>query len=226
LDTNKQWINELFFRSIAVNRNDYIYVGSDDGIFRSTDNGDSWHHASSGISNDNVRSIAINQNGFLFVGTYGGVFWSTDNGEYWSELNSGLTGYAVYKLSINPAGYIIASTNYGMFKSLNTTTNVNTNGLNRSREYQLQQNYPNPFNPSTTIKFKVPELSFVTIKVYDALGNEITTLVDEEKPAGKYEVEFNANSHSGEVRNLPSGIYFYRLKAGDYIATKKMVLLK
>jgi len=98
-------------------------------------------------------------------------------------------------------------------------------------EFELEQNYPNPFNPSTKIKFTIPavtlsevEGSLVTLKVYDVLGNEIATLVNEEKPAGEYEVIFN--SHSGEVRNLPSGIYFYQLKCGNFIETKKMILLK
>jgi hypothetical protein len=83
----------------------------------------------------------------------------------------------------------------------------------------LSQNYPNPFNPSTTIKYQIPELSFATLKVYDVLGNEISTLFNAEKPAGSYEVELNAS-------NLPSGIYFYRLQAGDFVETKKMVLMK
>jgi hypothetical protein len=91
-------------------------------------------------------------------------------------------------------------------------------------EYVLYQNFPNPFNPSTKISYQIPELSFVTLEVYDVLGNEIETLVNEEKPAGSYEVEFS--SHSGEVRNLPSGIYFYRLQAGNYIESKKMILIK
>jgi hypothetical protein len=86
-------------------------------------------------------------------------------------------------------------------------------------EFALKQSYPNPFNPTTTIKFDIPELSFVTLKVYDVLGKEITTLVNEEKPAGRYELEFNAT-------NLPSGIYFYRLQAGDFIQTRKMILMK
>ena len=97
--------------------------------------------------------------------------------------------------------------------------------------FVLHQNYPNPFNPSTTIKYSIPESNFVTINVYDALGNEIATLINEEKPAGSYEIEFN--SHSGEVRNLPagrqgltSGIYFYKLQAGSFVDTKKMILLK
>jgi ELWxxDGT repeat protein len=100
-----------------------------------------------------------------------------------------------------------------------------------SFDYILHQNFPNPFNPTTKIKFTIPlnvkrEMLNVTLKVYDILGNEIATLVNEEKPAGSYEVEFHATSHSGEVRNLPSGVYYYQLKAGSYINTKKMLLIK
>ena len=85
--------------------------------------------------------------------------------------------------------------------------------------YELEQNYPNPFNPTTKIKYQIPELSFVTLKVYDVLGNEIETIACQEKPAGSYEIEFNADA-------LTSGIYFYRLQAGNFVETKKMVLLK
>ena len=86
-------------------------------------------------------------------------------------------------------------------------------------EFNLSQNYPNPFNPSTTINFSVPKSEFVTLKLYDVLGNEIETLVNDQKPAGNYEVAFNAS-------NLPSGVYYYQLKAGNSIETKKMVLMK
>ncbi|MDH3267916.1 MAG: T9SS type A sorting domain-containing protein [Ignavibacteria bacterium] len=85
--------------------------------------------------------------------------------------------------------------------------------------YKLSQNYPNPFNPSTSFKYSIPNASKVLIKVYDILGNEIETLVNEEKSAGTYEIEFNANG-------LPSGVYFYRLQAGTIVESKKMVLLK
>jgi hypothetical protein len=85
--------------------------------------------------------------------------------------------------------------------------------------FNLYQNYPNPFNPSTVISYRLPVTSNVTLKVYDVLGNEIATLVDEEKPAGEYEVEFVAS-------RLPSGIYFYQLKVGSFLQTKKMMLLK
>jgi len=86
-------------------------------------------------------------------------------------------------------------------------------------EFALYQNYPNPFNPSTTVKYQIPELSFVTLKVYDVVGSEIVTLVNEEKLIGNYEVEFDAD-------RLSSGIYFYRLQAGSFVETKKMILLK
>ena len=101
-------------------------------------------------------------------------------------------------------------------------------------KFSLEQNFPNPFNPTTKIKFSIPSVTLrqaqsditVTLKVFDVLGNEVATLVDEYKPAGTYNVEFNTASHSGEVRNLPSGVYFYQLKAGIFIETKKMLLLK
>jgi len=85
--------------------------------------------------------------------------------------------------------------------------------------FGLDQNYPNPFNPVTIIKYEIPELSLVTLKVFDVLGSKVVALVDEEKPAGSYEVEFNALA-------LPSGIYFYKLQAGSFVETKKMVLMK
>ncbi|MCK9426278.1 MAG: T9SS type A sorting domain-containing protein [Ignavibacteriaceae bacterium] len=93
--------------------------------------------------------------------------------------------------------------------------------------FQLSQNYPNPFNPSTKIKYSIPWQSFVNIKVYDLLGKEVSTLVNEVKPAGNYEVEFNANK-------LSNGVYFYRLKANDpesssglsFVESKKMILIK
>jgi len=101
-----------------------------------------------------------------------------------------------------------------------------TNEVGNVYSFNLEQNYPNPFNPSTNIGFRIADRGFVTLKVYDILGNEIATLVNEVLSAGEYEVEFNATSHSGEVRSLPSGIYFYQIKTGSFIQTKKMVLTK
>jgi hypothetical protein len=104
--------------------------------------------------------------------------------------------------------------------------------VNHPREFILEQNYPNPFNPVTKIKFTIAtppsssplikgrnEVCFVSLKVYDVLGKEVATLVNEEKPAGKYEVEFNANG-------LSSGVYFYKITAGNFSQTRKMILLR
>jgi|WetSurSiteA1Bulk_404760.scaffolds.fasta_scaffold04367_1 hypothetical protein len=112
-----------------------------------------------------------------------------------------------------------------------TTVGVEDEDLPIASEFKLEQNYPNPFNPSTKIKFTIPSVIasetkqsyLVTLKVYDVLGNEIATLVNEEKPAGEYEVEFNTSS----IKHLPtSGVYFYQLRAGDFVETKKMILIK
>jgi len=85
--------------------------------------------------------------------------------------------------------------------------------------YKLFQNYPNPFNPNTTISFSIPERSFVTLKLFDLLGNTVSTLINEEKPAGNFKIEFNGN-------NLPSGVYFYRMQSGKFSDTQKLILLK
>jgi hypothetical protein len=86
-------------------------------------------------------------------------------------------------------------------------------------DFVLEQNYPNPFNPNTSIKWLMPETQFVTLMIYDALGKEVTTLVNEELNSGEHKIVFNASS-------LSSGIYFYQLKAGDFIQTKKIILMK
>jgi hypothetical protein len=86
-------------------------------------------------------------------------------------------------------------------------------------KFELFQNYPNPFNPRTSIQYTISSRQFISLKVYDVLGNEIETLINEEKPTGTYEVTWYAEQ-------LPSGVYFYQLRAGNYISTKKMLLLK
>ena len=91
-------------------------------------------------------------------------------------------------------------------------------------EFKLEQNYPNPFNPTTIIRFQVKDSRFVTLKVYDILGKEITTLVNEKLQPGTYEVPFSINQFSGYQQ--PSGVYFYKLIANGFIETKKMLMIK
>jgi hypothetical protein len=83
----------------------------------------------------------------------------------------------------------------------------------------LAQNYPNPFNPSTTIRYQLPQDGMVTLKVYDILGSEVATLVNEQKAAGRFEVNFDAS-------RLASGVYIYKITSGGYVSSKKMLLVK
>lgn len=93
-------------------------------------------------------------------------------------------------------------------------------------DFYLNQNYPNPFNPNTKISWQLPVGSWQTLKVYDILGNEVATLVDEYKPAGRYEVNFNASNLPDNKAGLPSGVYIYKIQAGKFNSSKKLILLK
>ncbi|MBK7629456.1 MAG: T9SS type A sorting domain-containing protein [Ignavibacteriales bacterium] len=126
-----------------------------------------------------------------------------------------LTGYDFGTDVFGMKGFIIDGIVYGD----TTLTDIDDNSSSLPTEFKLSQNYPNPFNPSTKISWESPVSGHQSLKVYDVLGNEVATLVNEYNPAGNYEVEFNANS-------LSSGIYFYRLQAGSFIQTKKMILIK
>jgi hypothetical protein len=105
-----------------------------------------------------------------------------------------------------------------------STVDVNEGTTEGPEEFSLSQNYPNPFNPSTVISYQLAAGSQVTLIIYDIIGNEVATLVNEEKPVGTYKVEFTG--HSDECQNLSSGVYFYQLKAGDFVETKKLILLR
>jgi photosystem II stability/assembly factor-like uncharacterized protein len=206
--------------SIAVNSLEHIFAEkSGYGIYRSTDFGNSWTQVSTEIWSP-IMDIFINSIDTIFAAGANGVFRSTNNGEEWTLFNSGLAEFnGTNVFIIDNDGKLIAGTeDRGVCWTTDPTTSAeNVNNLSNS--YSLFQNYPNPFNPVTKIEYQVASLNYVSIKVYDILGNEIADLVNGEIPAGKYEVEF-------EGRNLPSGIYFCSMIAGNYRETRKMVLLK
>jgi polyhydroxybutyrate depolymerase len=158
--------------------------------------------------------------------------FSQDNGElvFYKVLNGGHTwpggdkAYFTY-ISAGPIGNINMDINtseliWNFFKNYKLSKQTSIKGdLQNPSTFALFQNYPNPFNPITKISWQSPVSSRQVLRVFDVLGNEVATLVDEYKPVGSYEIEFNASG-------LPSGIYFYRLQAGNFVSTKKMVLLK
>ncbi len=124
-------------------------------------------------------------------------------------------GLTEYQLGTTAGGLVGAIINGYM---IGRVTNVKQEKVNLS-SFMLSQNYPNPFNPSTKISYSIPSQSHVSLKVFDVLGREVATLVNQEKPSGNYSIEFDAS-------NLTSGVYFYRIQAGQYVESKKMVLVK
>ena len=188
------------------------------GIFLSTDTCNSWTQVSTLIPQSGL-SI---ESGCTLVGTDSlGVFLFSDNGDSLGSRNVGLTNLNIHTLTADNNGYVYAGTDNGVWKRplSEIVTSIKEISTAFPTEFLLSQNYPNPFNPSTTFRCSIPTQSKVVIKVYDILGNEIATLMDEEKSIGTYELTWNAE-------NLPSGVYFYQLKAGSNIETKKMLLLK
>lgn len=199
-----------------------LYAGNDQGLYLSGNNGNLWLKRIYGLTNTNVLAIAHNSVNHLFISVYGdGVYRSVNQGHNWIKENTGIGNYDIYKFLVSNDDYIFAAgwANDFFRTKYPTVVSVNYEPSPTLNEFKLEQNYPNPFNPATTIRYRIPERSFVTLKIYDLLGSEVATLVNEEKPACEYEVEFNA-------ANLTSGIYFYKLQAGSFVQTKKMVLIK
>ena len=134
----------------------------------------------------------------------------------------GLTKAYIAEITKDNLGHlIIGAFNSSIYRSNEIITGELGINENVIVDYSVQQNYPNPFNPSTNIQYAISSTQFVTLKVYDLLGREVVTLVNEEKTAGSYEIEFGVKS-----LELSSGIYFYKLQAGEFVETKKMILLK
>ena len=209
-------------------------------LLRTDSNGDTlWTKEFGGLGLEEANSFQQTADGdFIIAGyTYDGsssidawLIKTDSNGEtIWTEVYGDSSNDQFRSVDItSDGGYAISgySYSYGSGDSDVWLVRLNSenitaveNEINNPQSFQLFQNYPNPFNPSTTIKFTISDFGFTNLKIYDVLGNEVVTLVDEYKPAGTYEVEFNAI-------NLPSGVYFYQLKSGELIQTKKLTLLK
>ncbi len=231
MDNGTNWtrlgLEGIIIYSVVVNSDGHIYAASVEAgvkkIYRSTNNGVNWNLMNSGSINGLIVSLAASSSGQLYAGTVFdnvGIYTSTDGGITWIELNSGLYHQNVYRLSINQENYIFATTEGGgIYKSVNPIVTDLSMDQSNSYTFNLKQNYPNPFNPSTTINFSLPTSGFATLKIYNALGEEVKVLLDKELTTGTYELEWNATG-------LPSGIYFYKLQAGSFVETKKMVLMK
>ena len=218
----------------AYNENIFLceqYNGGTSGtIYRTTNGGQNWESyigdfLAWGFDIEYIPGNPAN----VWYASYD-VSFSSDTGRTWGrEFNLDNFFFRDIVFTDEYNGWLLANKTASSFKTrIFRTTNGGHGGIvsvddNQSNlivsNYILEQNYPNPFNPTTTIKYQIPELSFVTIKVYDVLGSEVATLINEEKPVGSYEFEFDGTK-------LPSGVYFYRLTAAEFSDTKKLILLK
>jgi photosystem II stability/assembly factor-like uncharacterized protein len=226
-DNGETWkhtsVPDSTVESVCVNSSGQIFAGTlSSGIFRSTDNGSTWTQANNGLTNNWVWQLACNSLDQLFAGTIGGgVFKSTNEGNDWIPINSGLTiDLEVRALAFDANEYL-----YSAFGSGGVSRSVvpTVTGVPKERivlkTFSMQQNYPNPFNPKTTISFSLPSRGHVSVKIFDLLGKEISTLLDDIRDPGDHSVDWDASSFA-------SGVYFYRMQAGNFVQTKKMVLLK
>ncbi len=236
-DGGENWAEQTAYspnyKSIVfLNQGDGFAVGNSQGplglprakIAKTTDGGNEWSIQTPIEGTADLKDISISSgNVVTVVGlrfSYGGIIIrSADSANTWAVQEFGLIS------SLNGVSFIddytgwVVGSNGIILHTTNGGVTFIDNEPTQPKEFILEQNYPNPFNPSTTISWQSPVGGWQTIKVYDVLGNGIATLVDEFKPAGKFEVEFDGT-------RLASGIYFYQLRAGEYTSVKKMILLR
>jgi photosystem II stability/assembly factor-like uncharacterized protein len=207
-----------------------LFAGTDFGVLRSTDYGENWILIDSTKIHFNMMNFVRGKSGEIYTGNASGLFKSLDNGNTWQLVDSVLN---VTSLVFDKDGYLFIGTkDKGVFTNApyqelpeNPAGTIST-PPEVPDAFSLFQNYPNPFNPSTTITYSIPNVETlhatslrVMLKIYDVLGREVATLVNESKSPGNYEVKFDGS-------RLSSGVYFYKLAAGNFMETKKMLLLK
>ncbi|HTY37705.1 MAG TPA: T9SS type A sorting domain-containing protein [Bacteroidota bacterium] len=206
--------------SLARNSIDEIFAATQgNGVYRTTDDGAVWSQI--GLAGKEVRCLRLNSYNHLFAGTWGqGVFSSTDDGVSWQNVSSGAEDVNVQCIAFDQSDVAyIGTESSGLYRTLAPTTRIGRADESVPRTILLEQNYPNPFNPATTIRYALPARAHVTLSVFTALGQQVARLVNENEDAGYHDVRFDGTG-------LASGLYFYRLQAGDYVATKKLVLLR
>jgi photosystem II stability/assembly factor-like uncharacterized protein len=199
-----------------------LLLSSDLAVYRSTNNGGNWVKTDSLTEHAGFTTFCFVKAEIVFAWNQNGIYKSTDNGNSWKRIDA---YFATSTLAADLDGNLYAGTTEGKINKraeyaiATPVTELPDNTKVVPDNYYLAQNYPNPFNPATTIKYAIKQTGFVTIKVFDMLGREIVTLINEVKSPGNYETEFNAV-------NLPSGIYLYKIQAGYFVQTKKMILIK
>jgi photosystem II stability/assembly factor-like uncharacterized protein len=205
-----------------------LFAGTYYGAFRLDDGGKDWIPVDSGLTGIGVQALSVFGRN-VFAGTDSGVFVTTDRGIHWTAISSGMPARSVSGITANTSvlallvsgsDLVAGTANLGVWKRpLSEITGVEKRTDKVPEGYSLRQNYPNPFNPSTVISYHLPIGIHVTLKVYDVLGRDVATLVNERQDAGDHSVTLNAV-------HLSSGVYLCRLQAGSYHDVKRLMLVK
>lgn len=222
LDENNRWFYiDLHYKGIPLGAS----------VYRIFDNGDSCSVISSLSPHLSDIFFSDSLNGWtLPTSMYEGItsiYRTRNGGKTWTDEGPPITfdKFSLYNLTAirmtdTTSGYAVG-TDGRVLKYSKTTSVSEWNSENLHQRLIIEQNYPNPFNPSTRISYTLPESGRITLKVFDLLGKEVASLLDEYQEAGDHDIEFNTR-----IYNIPSGIYFYRLQTGKLVQTRKMLLLK
>ena len=208
--------NTFAFKRIGTR----LIAATSDGIFYSDNNGVSWTSSISSSLARSVRKFATFYHRDIFAATSVGVLRSFDQGSTWDHITFGLESMNCFSIGIDNDGYLYTGTpDGGTYRSMDHLLEVGNLTAGIPGTFHLYQNFPNPFNPSTRIRYDLTQRGHVSIKLYDELGRELQTLVNEVKNAGSYTVEVKAEE-------LSSGVYFYRIISGNNTSVQKMVIVR
>ncbi len=222
--TNAQWTSQTsgttndLFGVFFTDANTGTAVGQSGTILRTTDGGTIWAPQTSGTT-EFIKGIFFTDANTGTIGAnQGTILRTTDGGTTWTPQTSGTTQF-LRSVSFIDANTATVVGNTGTILRMSNATGIEDNTVKIPTNFDLMQNYPNPFNPSTSIQFSLPQTSYVTLEVFNTLGERVEVLASEELTAGTYNYRWDAS-------DLTSGIYFYKLQAGSFTQTKKMILLK
>jgi hypothetical protein len=212
--------------SFAVNGRNNFAGSYGGGVYRADSTGSNWTPSDSGIANPWIIRLIADGTALFAISACSssfetGIYVSTDNGTIWHSANTGLERISVESFAVLGSALFAGTIGRGVWKRplAEVITEVSGNVHADLQTYSLSQNYPNPFNPSTTIRYSLPQQSHVTLTVFNTLGQPVATLVNQVQVSGYHDVRF-------DVSGLASGVYFYRLQAGSYGDTKKLVILR
>jgi len=199
-------------------------------LFKTTDHGVTWTNISGNLPDIPVNAVSTHPRDAgttLYVATDVGCFVTLNGGASWAVLGTGLPNVVVYEIAVSDDMKYMRAATHGrsVWELGEVPTEVEDgNPFNIVTTYELHQNYPNPFNPATTIKFDLPAAGYVSLKVYDNVGREVATLVDDRMDSGRHLVNWDGKNSAGQ--RVASGIYYYKLQTPSVTKTRKMVLVK